>query len=99
MPGSSPLPEQRFPLRKPKLDRVLIGRNQRGQWVAMDHERKGGGLFVSRDAAFSYALAENGNRKDAVELVKKPLELNLDGVSANCSHGSDHQANGHDFQT
>lgn len=99
MPGLSPLPEQRFPMRKPKSGRVLIGRNRRGEWVAMDRERKCGGLFVSRDAAFSYALAENGNRKDAVEMVGRPLELNLNGVGANCSDGADRQANRHDFQT
>lgn len=98
MPGFSLSPEQRFPLRKPKLGRVLIGRNRHGQWVAMDRERKGGGLFVSRDAAFSYALAENGNRKDAIELVKNPLDLNVDGGGANFSSGADRQANGHDFQ-
>jgi hypothetical protein len=78
----SPLSEQRFPPRKPKLSSVLIGRNRRGQWVAMDRERKCGGLFVSRDAAFSYALAENGNRKEAIEMVEGPLDLNVGQFSS-----------------
>ncbi|HTV36332.1 MAG TPA: hypothetical protein VMF12_07860 [Xanthobacteraceae bacterium] len=64
----------------------------------MDRERRGGGLFVSRDAAFSYALAENGNRKDAIELVKNPLELNVDGGGASFGDGADCLADGHDFQ-
>lgn len=74
------LSEQHFPLRKPKSSCVLIGRDSHGHWVAIDRHLACGGLFVSCDAALSYALAENGNRADAVEMVKDTLELTADGT-------------------
>jgi hypothetical protein len=76
----SVLSEQLFPLRKPKSSCVLIGQDSRGHWVAMDRHRACGGLFVSRDAALSFALAENGNRRDAVEIVNETLELTADSL-------------------
>lgn len=86
----------RFPLRNPKSSCVLIGRDRRGHWVAMDKDRTCGGLFVSRDAALSYALAENGNRADAINIVEGPLELNADEYG--CRDGERRRENGHDIQ-
>jgi len=57
---------------------VRIGRDGRGNWVALDREGACGGLFVSRDAARAFALVENGNREDAIETVTDALELKLD---------------------
>jgi hypothetical protein len=65
-----------FHLRAPKSTCVRIGRDGRGNWVALDREGASGGLFVSRDAARAFALLENGNRADAIEVVES-LELQL----------------------
>jgi hypothetical protein len=65
-----------FHLRAPKSACVRIGRDGRGNWVALDKEGVSGGLFVSHDAARAFALLENGNRADAIEVVES-LELQL----------------------
>lgn len=64
-------------LRSPKSVCVRIGRDSRGNWVALDREGTSGGLFVSHDAARAFALVENGNREDAIEVIDA-LELKLE---------------------
>jgi hypothetical protein len=66
-----------FQLRPPKSACVRIGRDGRGNWVALDREGASGGLFVSHDAARAFALVENGNRADAIEVIDA-LELKLE---------------------
>jgi hypothetical protein len=66
-----------FQLRPPKSACVRIGRDSRGNWVALDREGASGGLFVSHDAARAFALVENGNREDAIEVIDA-LELKLE---------------------
>ena len=56
---------------------VLIGRNNRGQWVAREQNGLYGGLFVSRVAAVRYALFENGHRPEAIISSASPLELDM----------------------
>jgi hypothetical protein len=87
--------KQCFPPRQPKSCCVLIGRDRRGHWVAMDIDRKCGGLFATREAALFYALAENGNREDAIRMVSEPLELSA-GFDTTSGVVADHQVNGHD---
>jgi hypothetical protein len=69
--------QRMFQLRPPKSACVRIGRDGRGNWVALDREGASGGLFVSHDAARAFALVENGNREDAIEVIEA-LELKLD---------------------
>jgi hypothetical protein len=66
-----------FQLRSPKSECVRIGRDGQGNWVALDREGASGGLFVSHEAARAFALVENGNREDAIELIDA-LELKLE---------------------
>jgi hypothetical protein len=89
-----PAETKQFPLRKPKSSRVLIGRDQRGHWVAMDMDRKCGGLFATREAALFFALAENGNREDAIQMVSEPLELSA-GFDATAAVVAGRRVNGH----
>jgi hypothetical protein len=69
--------QRMFQLRAPKSACVRIGRDGRGNWVALDREEASGGLFVSHDAARAFALVENGNREDAIEVIDA-LELKLE---------------------
>jgi hypothetical protein len=69
--------QRMFQLRSPKSACVRIGRDSRGNWVALDREGTSGGLFVSHDAARAFALVENGNREDAIEITDA-LELKLE---------------------
>jgi hypothetical protein len=56
---------------------VLIGRNNRGQWVAREQNGLYGGLFVSRAAAVRYALFENGHHPEAIISSANFLELDI----------------------
>ena len=53
----------------------LVGRDPAGTWVAVDERGLGGGLFVSREAAWHYAATETGRRPDAVRLATGPVVL------------------------
>jgi hypothetical protein len=53
---------------------MLIGRNDRGQWVVRSQDGLCGGLFINRTEALRFALFENGHRPDAVVMVGN-LEL------------------------
>jgi hypothetical protein len=55
----------------------LIGQNRRGQWVVQDQRGSRGGLFVSRAAAFKFALFENGKRPELVVEMPGHFELVL----------------------
>ena len=67
----------------------LIGQNRRGQWVVQDQRGLRGGLFVSRAAAFKFALFENGRRPELV--VEMPGRFELD-LSANAFPAAPQQA-------
>jgi hypothetical protein len=60
---------------------VLIGKNNRGQWVAREQNGLFGGLFVSRTAAVRYALFENGHHPEAIFSSANPLELDMSTAS------------------
>jgi hypothetical protein len=55
----------------------LLGQNRRGNWVVQEQSGRRGGLFVSRAAAFKFALFENGNRPELVVAMPGHLELDL----------------------
>ena len=56
---------------------VFIGRNGRGNWVAREQNGTFGGLFVSRDQAFKYALFENGHHPETIVEVSREIELDI----------------------
>ena len=70
----------------------LVGRNSRGHWVAQDRNGLYGGLFVSRAAAVSYAMFENGHNPAAVISTPDIIELQILGRQP--SSASQHTAEG-----
>jgi len=66
------------PLRGEQLNVVLIGRDNRGRWIAREQHGRFGGLFVSREHAVKYALFENGRRRDAIIELATEVELAFD---------------------
>jgi hypothetical protein len=55
----------------------MVGQDRRGNWVVQDPTGNRGGLFVDRDAALRFVRAENGYRPQAVVMVSRNLELNV----------------------
>lgn len=53
----------------PEPPSFVVGRDARGNWLAVETHGLGGGLFVTRDAALHYARDETGRRPGAVTLV------------------------------
>jgi hypothetical protein len=60
-----------------KSSLFLIGKDSHGHWVAQDQRGLRGGLFVNRAEALKFALFENGNRPQAIEMIPGVLELNM----------------------
>ena len=58
---------------------VFIGRNRRGQWVALQQNGLCGGLFVDRTQAIKYALFENGRHRETIIELSRELELDMRG--------------------
>lgn len=54
-----------------------VGRDRRGRWVVQDSHHLRGGLFISRAAAFKFALFENGNQPQAIISVSDTIELDF----------------------
>jgi hypothetical protein len=52
-----------------------VGRNRKGQWVAVDSSGACGGIFASREAALHYAAFETNRRPGAISIWSEPLEL------------------------
>jgi hypothetical protein len=68
---------------------MLIGRNDRGQWVVRSQDGQCGGLFINRTEALRFALFENGHRPEAVIMVGN-LELTMtDGRNDNVTGSVD----------
>jgi len=65
-------PPSRF---RPPL--FMVGRDERGNWVAQGLDGVCGGLFVNRDAAMRYIRSENGPQPQAVMMVSGVLELDM----------------------
>jgi hypothetical protein len=60
---------------------VFIGRNRRGQWVALQQNGLYGGLFVDRTQAIKYALFENGHHPETIIELSREIELDMRGGS------------------
>ena len=60
----------------------LIGKDSHGNWVVQDQNGRCGGLFVGQADALKFALAENGNRPQAVITVPGILELDMNAKPA-----------------
>jgi len=58
----------------------LVGRNSRGHWVVQERNGLYGGLFVSRAAAVSYAMFENGRNAAAVIATPDIIELQISEI-------------------
>lgn len=56
---------------------VLIGRNSRGQWVALEARGLFGGLFAERRDAIRYALFENGHHPETIIESTGLVELDI----------------------
>ncbi len=54
---------------------LFVGQNQKANWVVTDGKGLRGGLFISRDAAFRFAMRENGRRLEQIVWVTGTLEL------------------------
>lgn len=61
---------------------VLIGKNNRGQWVAQEQNGLFGGLFVNRADAVRYALFENGRHPETVIEIPGVIELDMNAPHA-----------------
>ena len=67
---------------------LFIGQNQNSNWVVSDRKGLRGGLFANRDAAFRFAMWENGRRPEAIVWVTGPLELDVSAVGDTKRAGS-----------
>lgn len=56
-------------------DCCLIGRDSRGRWVVRGPHNRYGGFFISRAAAFRFAMLEYGTKPQAVIMVPGTLEF------------------------
>lgn len=56
---------------------VLVGQNNRGQWVAQEPNGLFGGLFKNRIDAVRYALFENGGHLDCILEAAGFVELDM----------------------
>jgi hypothetical protein len=59
---------------------IFIGRNSRGNWVALEQNGLYGGLFVDRAQAFKYALSENRSRPKTIVELSREIELDMNGA-------------------
>lgn len=57
-------------------NRVLIGKDSRGRWVAREQHGRFGGLFLDRAQAVKYALRETGH--DLRSIVDVPQQIAID---------------------
>lgn len=60
-----------------KVSTVFVGRNRRGNWVALEQNGIFGGLFVNRAQAFKYALFENDHRPETIVELSREIELDV----------------------
>jgi hypothetical protein len=58
----------------------FVGQNKKGNWVVTDGKGLRGGLFISSDAAFRFAMRENGHHLERIVWVTGTIEL--DGSAA-----------------
>jgi hypothetical protein len=57
--------------------RYVIGRDREGHWLALETHGRGGGIFVSREAALAYAGFETGHDPCGVCESQDPIAFDL----------------------
>ena len=60
----------------PKHLIFVLGRDLGGNWIVQETHGLCGGLFVSKDAAISFARFESADRPSDIRLASDPIELN-----------------------
>jgi hypothetical protein len=65
---------------------VFIGKNCRGNWVALEQNGLYGGLFVNRAQAIKYALFENGHHPETIVELSREIELDMGGKRLSSNH-------------
>jgi hypothetical protein len=58
-----------------------VGRNRCGNWVVVDSTGLRGGLFIDQAQALRFVRAESGNHPQAIVLVDRLLELDMNRAS------------------
>ena len=51
----------------------LVGQDGEGHWVVVEQHGRGGGLFVSREAALNYVGFETGHDPAACRITPEPI--------------------------
>ena len=59
----------------PMTPAFLVGQDREGHWLAVETHGRGGGIFMNREAALHYALAETARRPGAIALTPGPIRL------------------------
>jgi hypothetical protein len=57
--------------------RYVVGRDREGHWLALETQGRGGGIFVSREAALAYAGFETGHDPHGVSESPDPIAFDL----------------------
>jgi hypothetical protein len=60
-----------------RLSAFRIGRDEQGNWVALDQDGLRGGLFISRADAVRFATRANIRDPQEIIMVPGPLELDM----------------------
>lgn len=55
--------------------RFIVGQDQEGYWLAIETHGRGGGVFISREAALKYAEFETDHRRGAVTCTARQISL------------------------
>ena len=53
----------------------VIGQDLRGNWVVAEVRQRGGGIFLSREAALKYAASEWGQQLEMIRWSNTPMVL------------------------
>ena len=53
----------------------VVGQDREGYWLAIEMHGRGGGLFISREAALKYAEFETDHQPGAVECTERLVQL------------------------
>ena len=57
--------------------RFIVGQDGHGLWLAVKADGRGGGLFVSKEAAVRYAASECDGKAEAIRFETGPIKLRI----------------------
>ncbi|PWB84637.1 MAG: RAG2 PHD domain containing protein [Methylocystaceae bacterium] len=66
--------ESQFPRKATDL-RFVVGQDEDGHWIVIEDRRRGGGIFVSRQAALQFVASETGQPLDSVPCARERLRF------------------------